>query len=240
MTDYISIRAIVDNCLVHPLLKDLTLERAVAYAVDFLRIVQMPTMFIEKTEDIDIEEWRGALPCDFYKMIQVRLKKENHSCCCNDPIYQRSERVFRYSTDSFHMSDNHKNYSELTYKIQNRVIFTSMKEGTIEIAYQAIAIDKEGYPLIPDNSSLTRALELYIKKQYFTILFDLGKIQQGVLQNTQQEYAFAVAQAQSDVIRLQVDEMEALTNSLNTLLPRVKEHKRGFRTLGTEELIRKH
>lgn len=49
MTDYISIKVILDNLLHHPLLQDLTLERAVAYAVDFIRIVGMPPMFIEKT-----------------------------------------------------------------------------------------------------------------------------------------------------------------------------------------------
>lgn len=219
----------------HPLLKDLTLERAVAYAVDFIRIMQMPPIFIEKTEEIDIQEWRGALPCDFYKMIQVRLKQ--HETPCNTE-YQRSGKVFRYSTDSFHMSDTHSDNIELTYKIQNRVIFTSIKKGMLEISYHAIAVDKDGYPLIPDNSSFTKALELYIKKQCFTILFDLGKIQQGVLQNTQQEYAWAAGQAQSDLIRPSLDEMEALTNQLNTLIPRVNEHKRGFISLGQREIIK--
>lgn len=236
MTDYISIRQIIDNCLHHPLLQDLTLERAVAYAVDFIRILQMPPMFIEKTEKIEINEWRGQLPCDFYKMIQVRMLKENPCNPCD--IYERSSQVFRYSTDSFHMSDSKTKHPELTYKLQNRVIFTSIKEGTVEIAYEAIAVDNDGYPMIPDLSSVTRALELYIKKQCFTILFDMGKIQQYVLQNTQQEYAWAVGQAQSDIIRPSIDEMEAITNSLNTLIPRVTEHNRGFVTLGQKEIIR--
>lgn len=69
MTDYISIRQILDNCLDHPLLKDLTLERAVAYAVDFIRIMQMPPMFMEKVEEINIDNWKGQLPCDYFKMI---------------------------------------------------------------------------------------------------------------------------------------------------------------------------
>lgn len=115
MTDYISIRVILDNCLNHPLLQDLTLERAVAYAVDFIRIVGMPPMFLEKTEIIEIKDWRGQLPCDFHKMIQVRLK-ERVSNCCND-TYEGSGKVFRYTTDSFHMSDSHESHNELTYKL---------------------------------------------------------------------------------------------------------------------------
>lgn len=231
-TDYISIRQIIDNCLHHPLLQDLTLERAVAYAVDFIRIVGMPTIFIEKTTELKIENYRAMLPCDFHEMIQVRTNLEK----CGHYI----SGVFRYSTDNFHMSDKTHESPDLTYKIQGRVIYTSIKEGTIEIAYRAIAVDDEGYPLIPDKSSFTRALELYIKKQCFTILFDLGKINQAVYANVQQEYAFAVAQAQSDLIRPSIDEMQSITNALNTLIPRVNEHSKGFITDGSMERIKLH
>lgn len=110
-------------------------------------------------------------------MIQVRT---NHEKCGH---YVGG--VFRYSTDNFHMSDVKHESPDYTYKIQGSVIYTSLKEGTIEISYRAIAVDDEGYPLIPDKSSFTRALELYIKKQCFTILFDLGKINQAVYANVQ-------------------------------------------------------
>lgn len=155
-----------------------------AYTVDFIRIIGMPPIFTEKTAELEIKDYRAALPCDFHEMIQVRT---NHEKCGH---YVGG--VFRYSTDNFHMSDNKHESPDLTYKIQGRVIYTSIKEGTIEIAYRAIAVDDEGYPLVPDKSPFTRALELYIKKQCFTILFDLGKINQAVYANVQQEYAFAV------------------------------------------------
>lgn len=229
MTNYISIHEILDNILDHPLLKDLSFERAVNHAVHFIRILGMPRIFMEKTALIDIEEYRGVLPCDFHEMIQVRTYKQ-----CDNKHY----RTFRYSTDSFHMSESKNRSSDLTYKLQNNIIFTSIKDGRIEIAYRAFAVDDEGYPLIPDSSPFIRALELYIKKQYFTVLFDLGKIPQQVLQNTQSEYHWAVGQAQTDLVKLSIDEMQSLTNSLNTLVPRVTEHRRGFVEDGTQELIR--
>lgn len=190
----------------------------------------MPPMFMEKTAELEIENYRAKLPCDFHEMIQVRT---NHEKCGH---YVGG--VFRYSTDSFHMSDNKHESPDLTYKIQGRVIYTSIKEGTIEIAYRAIAVDDEGYPLVPDKSTFTRALELYIKKQCFTILFDLGKINQAVYANVQQEYAWAVGQAQSDLIRPSIDEMQAITNAFNTLIPRVNEHSKGFVTDGSMERIK--
>ena len=106
------------------------------------------------------------------------------------------------------------------------------------MAYLAIATDSEGYPLLPDNSSYTRALELYIKKQWFTILFDLGKIGPAVLQNTQQEYAWAVGDCQSEFNRLSIDKAESFFNSWRTLILRDSEHRTGFRNNGTKEVLK--
>jgi len=90
-------------------------------------------------------------------------------------------KMFRYTTDSFHLEDKYHGKSiDLTYMIQNSVIFTSIEEGEIEISYQAVMTDNDGYPLIPDNGSFANALELYIKLKVFTYLFDTGKISQAV------------------------------------------------------------
>lgn len=228
MEKYISLKEILDNLLDHPMLREVSFERAVNYTQSFMRIVGCPKIFEEKTAIIEIEDYRGVLPCDFNEIIQVRT----HNTC--DDNY----KVFRYSTDNFHMSNNKQDSFDLTYKIQGNVIFTSMKEGTIEIAYNAFAIDSEGYPLIPDNSAFIRALELYIKKQCFTVLFDLGQINQAVYHNVCQEYAWAVGAAQSDLIRPTIDQMQAITNSLNTLIWRTTEHNNGFVNNGSAEKIK--
>lgn len=229
MERYINIRQVLDDLLHHPLLQDLTFERAVNYSVEFIRIVGCPRVFEEKTAPIKIENYRGKLPCDFHRMIQVR------TCACGRTT------TFRYSTGSFHMSDDkHCNLPDLTYKIQGQVIFTSIKDGEIEIAYEAISVDEEGYPLIPENSSFVRALELYIKKECFTILFDLGKITPQVYNNTLQQYSWAVGQAQNELVKPSIDQMEAITNMWHSLIPRVSEHRTGFVNEGTREIWKEH
>ena len=186
----------------------------------------MPKIYIEKTEVLEIKDYRALLPCDFHKMIQVRACKDGYN------------QVFRSSTDNFHFSKD-KGYShDLTYKLQGQVIYTSMKEGTIEISYQAIPVDCDGYPMIADNSSLREALELYITKKRYKILFDTGKIKGDVYNSTCQEYAWAVGQAQTSLIMPTIDELEAITNSWNTLIPRVTEHRSGFINNGTKETFK--
>ena len=224
---YTNIRLILDKIMRHPLMRDISLETAVDYTVDFMKIVGVPSMFMEKTEVVEVKNYRAKLPCDYYQMIQVRK--------INGP-------AFRYSSDSFHMSEckdnNKKDLADLTYKIQGNLIYTSIEEGEIELSYEAIATDSEGYPLLPDNSSFTRALELYIKKQWFTILFDLGKINPNVLQNVQQEYAWAVGDCQTEFNRLSIDKAESFYNSWRTLLLRDTEHRTGFINNGTKERLK--
>ena len=227
MERYINIRQVLDDLLHHPLLQDLTFERAVNYSVEFIRIVGCPRVFEEKALKLKVENYRAMLPCDFHRMIQVR------TCACGRTT------TFRYSTDSFHMSDDKNcNLPDLTYKIQGQVIFTSIKDGEIEIAYEAISVDEEGYPLIPENSSFVRALELYIKRECFTILFDLGKITPQVYNNTCQQYAWAVGQAQNELVKPSIDQMQAIANSWNTLIPRTTSHATGFAADGTMERLK--
>lgn len=208
-------------------MQDLTLETAVDYCIDFMRLVGVPDMFTEKVAVLDINNYRAALPEDFYQVNQVRTTEGNY---------------FRYAGDTFHTHkcfDNTANV-DLTYKIQGGVIITSIEKGCIEISYQAIAVDEEGYPMIPDNSSFTRAIQAYIKKEWFTILFDQTKISQQAFQQAQQDYAWAVGDCRSEFNRLTIDKAESLFNSWRTLIIRDSEHRRGFKNNGSKEYIKTH
>ncbi len=225
-----NIRRILDRVKRHPMLKDIPFETAIEYTVDFISLVGTPAIFEEKTAIVHIENWRGELPCDFEHIIQVRIASPKEGTPAGP--------VFRASGASFHFSDSKSPVytGDLTYKIQGMAIFTSIREADIEIAYRAFAVDDEGYPLLPDNTSFLRGLENYIKYQWFTILFDEGKINAQVYQNAQQEYAWAVGDAQSEFSRLTLDEAQSLFNSFKTLLPRNHEHAKGFVTNGSPEI----
>lgn len=224
---YTNIKLIMDRITRHPLMQDIPFETVVDCAVDFIRIVGTPPSFVNKVEVLKVERYRAELPCDFYEMIQVRDAK--------------SGWAFRYTSDSFHLSGQKPQLSDLTYKIQNNVIFTSIERGDIEISYMALPVDDEGYPLIPDNSSYTRALEAYIKRYWFTIQFDLGKINAQVMNKADQDYAWAVGQAQTDLIRPTIDQMEMISNMWNKFLPdTTRDHRTGFLHEGTQEHIRIH
>ena len=224
------------------MLRDIPFETAVEYAVDFISLMGTPAIYEEKTAIVQVNDWRGQLPCDFEKMIQVRAALGcQHNRKWMDCCHLWQTPVYRSSGHSFHMSKKHPNAmwtGELTYKIQGMVIFTSTKDVDVEIAYRAFMVDDEGYPLLPDNASFLRGLENYIKLQWFTILFDEGKISHQVLFNTQQEYTWAAGDAQSEFSRLNLDDAETLFNSFKTLLPRNNQHWQSFFTNGSKEIWR--
>lgn len=234
---YTSIRRVLDNLMDHPMLRDISLEQVVRYTVRFIGINGLPKMYQDKIVVLNVHEFRAALPCDLISIVQV---KDNHSGICLrsmtdsfTPGMEPKEAKGRHHREVPHLH-------EMSFKTQGRVLYTSFPEGQIEVAYKAIPLDDDGFPLLIDNENYLAALEAYIKKQIFTIKFDQGKLAAGVLQNVQQEYAWLAGQLKAEFMIPSVSEMQSLMNAYNSLIPRMSEFYRGFRDTGDRELIRRH
>lgn len=221
---YINLKEIASRLTRHPLMIDLTFEAIIQYTIDFIGTLGLPPIYLDKVVTVDIDNYRASLPCDLVAIRQVKDSKSNIS--------------LRATTDTFHLlheeNDSIKR-QEGTFKTQGNIIYTSFKKGSIDIAYRAIPVDTEGLPLIPDNSIFLKTLELYIKKEWFTILFDMNKISPAVLQNIQQEYAWKVGQLNTEFTLPSISEMEAISNMMSQLIPRTNEFRKGFKSLGNRE-----
>ena len=93
---YISIKTIHDRVVRHPLLQGVTMDNVVDYAVDFMRIVGVPNIFIKKVETFETHDFRIKLPCDYLKMIQMRGRYG----------------VYHYATDTFHLKPERPHIAE--------------------------------------------------------------------------------------------------------------------------------
>ena len=229
--DYINVNVIADRIKRNKLLSDIPFETILDYTFEFIKIVGMPKAFLEKTALVEVNDYRGILPCDLYDIIQIRTTKGDY---------------FRGSTDSFHMSpDKERNgniarNTGITYKVQGSCIFTSMPKCTLEVAYRAFNLDDEGMPLIPDNGSYARALEEYITVECYTNLFDEGRIADKVLRNRQQRYAYYVGQAQTELVKLSLDQATSFSNMWNKLLPSKRDYNNGFVSEGAAQVLRRY
>ena len=104
---YTSIQIIMDKLMRNPLLSDLTLETVVDYTVDFMRIVGVPKMFIDRIAGIPISEYKGRIPSDWVDTIQVKF----------------NDRPMRYSTDIFHLKPQGSTVSTITNSVLSNDAF---------------------------------------------------------------------------------------------------------------------
>lgn len=226
--DYINIRELLSRVLRHKLLQDFNLEQAISYTLDFIDIFGFPDLYEDKEAEVQICDYRGKLPCDLIEIVMVR------ECKTNAPL--------RSMTAAFNPGGKYYNHlkQEPQFKTQGRIIITSFPEGTVKIAYKAIPVDDEGMPLLINNPKYLKTLELYVKCQMFTELFDLGKISPQVLQHTEQEYAWAAGQLSEEFKIPSESEMESITNMMNQIINRQSEFINGYERMGNKEFIKKH
>lgn len=218
---YTNIRRIMDELNKHPLLSDITLEQVVSYLVTFINIFGIPKLYQDKETLVKIEQYRGLLPCDLISINQVM------DC--------KTKLCLRNSTNTFTNCDN-----KYTFRVQGRAIITSLQEGEILVSYKSIPIDEDGFPLLIDNSVFIEALKEYIKKEYFSILFDLGKLNQAVLQHTEQRYAWLAGQLRSEFTIPSISEMESIKNMWTRPIQNNNEFYTGFKNLGNQEPLKVH
>ena len=212
---FISINEVLSRLLMHPLLQDVNIEQAVQYTVDFIGIFGLPPFYTVKTETLPIDNYRALLPDDLVSI---------------DSISHNGSYLNVVSPD----------IDDYGYKVQGRVLYTSFKSGEVTVIYKSIHLDDNGFPYLIDNPVFLKALETYIKKEVFTILFDMGKIQPQVLQHAEQQYAWLAGQLQSEFSIPSVAEMEKLKNMWCSLIQRNNEFSKGFKTLGASEHFKVH
>lgn len=228
--NYISIKEILNRLMRHPLLRDVNLDQVIQYTIDFISIFGMPKFYFDKQETLHIDNYRAVLPCDLIAINQVK------ECSTNTCLRSMTDNFL--SEDYYSKRNGYRVPQELTFKVQGQVIFTSFREGDIVVSYRAIPVDENGFPLLIDNPTFLKTLEAYIKKEIFTILFDMGKISSPVLQNAQQQYSWLAGQLQSEFTIPSISEMESLKRSWCTLLQRTTSFNDGFRNNGNQEYIK--
>ena len=220
--NFVNIREILARVTSHPMLKNVDLEQAIRYTIDFISIVGLPTFYLDKEVNVTIEDYRGLMPCDLVSIVQVKDKKTGF--CMHS------------MTDTFNPRESNL-HTEPTFKTQGNIILTSFRTGEITISYKALPVDETGIPLLIDNANFLKALELYIKKEKFGDLYDEGKIRDGIMVKADRDYAWAVAQCEKEFIMPSISELQSLTNMWNTLIPRVTEFDNGFTELGNREYL---
>lgn len=227
----VSIKLIADRLMRNPLMKDLNYEFIVDNAIEVLRILEAPSIFVTRREGLNVENYRALKPIDMVRIEGiVRTDKEG------TPItLTASEDI---AQEFFHVGNNLPSRPDNTYSLNSKHVNLNFETGTINIIYKAIATDEECYPLVLDNAVLLRCVESYIKWKWFDILNDMEMVSDRKLNKAESDYCFNVAQADANLKLPSTDEMEALVNTITQLIPSRTEFSRRFEFLGAQENLR--
>lgn len=224
--DTISIGKILWKVLNNPFASGITYDDAAEYATEAIRLLGAPALYDNKFAEVTINENKGRLPSGILNIRQVRNLDNN--------------MAFREATATFHKSKNFNEATEYTYEVKNGIIFTSIKEGCVEVAYKGLLTDEVGYPLIVDNQKLKLAIEYYILDRFLEPLWMMGKLTDKAYNKISQERHFYMASASNNLQMPSMDEMASMTNGLNRLLQNDRGHSTLFENYGSPEQIKRY
>ena len=223
---YVSIERVIENVYRNEgYTYELNFIDAIEWVAYALSMIGAPQQYTEKVVNVDIEDYRGELPCDMHEFIMAR------DCVSKTPIL--------YNTDAFrgmHGDDCLPDYNETAY-IKSNFIFTKSKEGTVEVAYRAFETDDNGFPMIPDNDRVVKAVESYLVERIDHKLWRKGELADKVYKHSEQEWLWYVSSAQTALMTPDYAQMEAIKDNWIRLIPKLYQYSGGFKYINIPEHI---
>lgn len=246
--NYKSLGSVLWRILRNPLASELSYEEAAEYALEFIKLLGAPVAYADNiSSNIEVVNHKAELPCNILTISGIKYLDVDEDGRFNRPIAMRestdiyhfdpSEFANEGNTD-FDLRGNHRRL-EYTYSVQKGVLFTSIKDGYVTVAYRGIATDEDGYPLIPDNEKVMLGMEYYILSRYLEPMYLMGKVTDKAFEYIQQKRYFYMPSAFTALQMPSVDGMESVMNSINRLILSNTSHESFFKKSGEKERLRK-
>lgn len=229
--------------LKNPLAQELSYEYAAEFILEAIKIIGAPVIYETKVSLIELNNYKCEVPCDLLYIEGVRYCNDRVS----DPIPMReASNLFHLAKDEF-LNEENTNYdlrsnhrrNEFTYLIQKGVLFSSMRDGFVEIAYKSIITDEDGFPMVPDQEEIILFLEYYVLSRYLEPLWMMGKITDKAFEYIQQKRYFYCASAETKLKMPSIDKMETIMNGINKIIINSTAHENSFKKYGEKERLRK-
>lgn len=150
--------------VISKLYRDLFLEDP-SYEYDFiewmgeaLSFIGAATQLVQEEEDLIVTSFRADLPTNLVVLNQVKMKTEEDKW----KLISYNPTTFKPHEDDF---DNLYVSTEEYFTLKPNYVYTSFEEGELKISFKQIAVDEDGYPLIPDNQYFKEALFWFCYRQ---------------------------------------------------------------------------
>jgi hypothetical protein len=127
--------------------------------------------------------------------------------------------------------------NDYTYVISGNYIKTNLRTGYLMVSYQAVPVDSEGYPMIPDDESFEEAIYWYINMKLTYPEWKMGRVRDAVYYDAKSSWNFYRKQAYAQALMPNVDQLESIKNAWLRLVPEIDEHSTFFSHLNDKQII---
>lgn len=178
----------------------------------------------------DIKFYKAELPCDIVSINSisvdgVNLRPENNPYGSQKYEYNisnedtgLSEQVDKIKNPLYKSVLDINEYPN-SYTIQNGFIRFSKEKGTLNMSYQAIPSDEEGYPLIPDEVSFREAVYRYIVYKWLYPQAIIGKVDFRIVADAEQKWYWYCNQAGAKAMMPDIAKLENIKRNYLKLKP---------------------
>lgn len=136
---------------------------------------------------------------------------------------------------------NSTNFSNtLQYMLKPGYIVTNVENGYIKLSYDAIAVDIDGYPMIPDNQSYFEAIYWYVTMKFKYPLYLNGRMPQHIYFDIRNSWNFYRKQAYAEALMPTQDELENIKNTWTKLVPVYDDNSTFLSNISDEQIIYNH
>lgn len=147
-----------------------------------------------------------------------------------NPVFELGSIGSTFAINSDMAVVGNPSYDQTTYKINENYIFTNYESGFVYLSYQAIPVDKEGFPLIPEDTKYKEAVKAYLRMKIDYMLHRRGMLTRDIYQEAVQFWSFRCGQAQNEAKMPSIDQLQGIQNQQKLVMNRF-HHSNFFRNL---------
>jgi len=233
ITDLVSI-----NVILQEVTRDLGLgDRTVPlsdfkeWIIEGLKHIGVETQNRKLTATVEIEDYIGVLPLDFYQLIGLKdgIQFKFNTALVFDDDADLNER--QAIVDDYKVTVKDIN-------IIRKNINASFQTGEVKIHYWAFPLDSEGFLMIPDDVSYKDAMMWKVAYQLSIRGYKFENVQMRDIKFTGHHWRFYVKQARAEGRKPDRLLMERLKNDWLTLVMNPHQFRNDFRFLGDAETLK--
>lgn len=196
-----------------------------------------------KTLCIPINFYKAELPCDLVYLNYVSYGNKNlqPSSSLTGPVMTEEDRSRDWTglslPDSILTNVNYipsissSSSARNSYSISGGYLNIGVEKGDVHINYQAMPVDEEGYPLVPDHVSFREAVYRYIVYKWLYPRYIRGEADARMIGDAEQKWLWYCGQAGAQAQMPSLGKMENMARRFISLRPNVYQFQSFFEDL---------